>query len=277
MTRLRRSQITGMNFHYIRYPFAHFLEAMVRYGIDRIELWGASPHFYVEEASPADIKRIRREIESRGLKLVCFTPEQCVYPINIAAEEGAIRERSVAYFIKSLEAAAELGAPLLLVTSGWGYFSAPVGEAWKRSRESLERLTQHAEQLGVTLVLEPLRPEESNLVTNLPTLARMLAEVRSPCLKGMVDTVPLAIAGEELQAYFDRLKSDLVHIHFIDGRPGGHLAWGDGHLPLENYLETLEKNGYTDSLTLEFTSDRYVTAPDQAIEQTLRTLQPYFH
>lgn len=53
----------------------------------------------------------------------------------------------------------------------------------------------------------------------------MLNSISSPFLKGMVDTIPLAVEGENLADYFEQLQDDFIHIHFIDGNPGGHLAW----------------------------------------------------
>ncbi|RNB87169.1 hypothetical protein EDM56_15930 [Brevibacillus fluminis] len=275
MTRLSRSQITGMNFHYIHYPLAHFLDAMSRLHVTRIELWGAEPHCYVEELGAGEIRAIRQMAASRGLSIVCFTPEQCMYPINLAAAETEWRERSIRYFEKSIAAATELESPYVLVTPGWGYRCEPAEEAWKRSRDSLERLAHTASGQGVTLALEPLTPVESNLVNDAKTLGRMLQEISSPQLKGMLDTIPMAVNGESIQEYFQALAKDLVHIHFVDGNPDGHLAWGDGNLPLASYLQQLEENGYAGSLSLEFTSARYWISPDAAVNQSLDALAPY--
>ncbi|UGB33219.1 hypothetical protein [Metabacillus sp. B2-18] len=44
MTKIKRSQITGMNFHYLHYPFEYFLDAMEKYQFQKIELLGAAPH-----------------------------------------------------------------------------------------------------------------------------------------------------------------------------------------------------------------------------------------
>ena len=76
------------------------------------------------------------------MTLACFTPEQVVYPVNIAAFEDSLRERSVQYFLRNLEIAAELGASQMLVSSGWGYLTEQVSVAWERSRESLTRMAE---------------------------------------------------------------------------------------------------------------------------------------
>lgn len=275
MAQLTRSQLTGMNFHYLHYPLPYFLDAMARYGLGKIELWGAAPHLYVEDATLSEIHRLKQEISGRGLEVVCFTPEQCMYPINLAAKEKEIRDRSLRYFKKSMDISVELDSPMVLVTAGWGYRSEPMQEAWDRAKESLHILSDYAEQRGLTLALEPLSRVESNLITDLPTLMAMLDAISSTALKGMVDTVPMAMLGEKLGSYFDRLGDNLVHIHFIDGNPGGHLAWGDGSLPLESFIETLKEVKYSGALSLEFTSAQYLEEPNLAVEKSLRRLEPY--
>ena len=41
---------------------------------------------------------------------MCVTPEQCLYPVNIAAFDIAARNRSINVFKKTIETAAELEA-----------------------------------------------------------------------------------------------------------------------------------------------------------------------
>lgn len=265
------NQIAGMNFHFVRYPLEHFLDTMAKYSIQNIELWGASPHFYVNDLSLMDIKQVRKKIEQRQLKLICFTPEQCMYPIDIAAKEDYMRERSIRYFERSLIAANELESPKLLVTPGRGYFHEKSSEIWKRSRDSLERLVAHAERLNITMVLEPLTPFGSKVVNDIYSLKKMLNEIDSPYLKGMTDTNHMGVANEDIRDYFNHLGEDLVHIHFIDG-PEGHLAWGDGNLPLEHYTQVLKENQYTGYLSLEITSSQYYIEPEKAIEKTMKAL-----
>lgn len=272
MAKITMDHVAGMNFHYKHYPLEYFLDAMARYECKNIELWGAAPHFYVDDLSLHEIRNVKKEINRRDLSVVCFTPEQCVYPINLAAKEDRLREKSIQYFIKSAEAAKELGAPLLLVTPGWGYENEEPDEAWKRTRDSLERLSTVAADLDLTLAFEPLTRVESNLVFDSKSLKRMLDEVNSPNLKGMIDTIPMALANEDFKDYSSLLGEDLVHIHFIDGKPEGHLVWGDGVLPLEKYIDQLNQIGYKGFLTLEYTSYQYVQNPDEAMERSLKIL-----
>ena len=123
-----------------------------------------------------------------------------------------------------------------------------------------------------TLALEVLRKDESNLVNDLPSLLEMLKELDHPAIGGMIDTIPMALAGERPCQYLEALGDRLVHIHFIDGAPRGHLAWGDGVLDMQGYLSELDAYPYKGYLSLEITDGRYFMDPSRSVEQSVEKL-----
>ena len=273
MKHMNRNQIAIMNIQYKYFPLTRFLDDAVINDVKNIELWGAAPHFHLEDMTYQEISVIHREIESRNLKLVCFTPEQCVYPINLAAPSPAARRRSVRFFEDSIRAAGELGCNKVLVTSGTGYFDgSDYYDAWNWSVQNLQGLGEFAKHCGVTLALEVLRRDESNLVYDLTTLRKMLGEINQDSMGGMIDTIPMALAGEHPSQYLEALGEKLVHVHFIDGAPRGHLAWGDGVLDMEQYLKEFDSFGYKGFLSLEITDGRYFMEPSKSVEQSIRRL-----
>ncbi|CAH1198798.1 Fructoselysine 3-epimerase [Paenibacillus plantiphilus] len=269
MTHLNRSQIAGMNENYRLFPLTYFLDSMVELEIEAIELWAGAPHLYIEDLQLAQVRDIRKQIESRGLKLICYTPEQCQYPFNIAAKEPQLHRRSMSYFMKSLEAAAELGTNLFQTVPGWGYFDEPMEEGWERARDSLAALTDRAGELGITIVLEPLERRGTNLITDLPSLRRMLEEIKSSHLKVIIDTCPMAAAGESFEDYFQTFGKDVKHIHFVDSL---HRAWGDGHFPLPAFLRDIDNYSYEGYLTLEICARSTFANPAEAVRQSLAHL-----
>ncbi len=273
MDRMILSHVAAMNIHYRYYPLERFLDDTVRYGLQNIELWGAAPFFHLEDMTYLQVKAVRHEIEKRGLRLVCLTPEQCIYPINLAAAAREERFRSLKFFENHLRAASELGTDKMLVTTGWGYFDdSNREEAWKWAREGIFDLAELASVHGVRLALEVLRHDESNLVFNLPTLKKMLTELGHKSVGGMIDTIPMALAGESPADYLRELGRDLIHVHFIDGAPGGHLAWGDGCLDMQKYLREFSEGGYDGYFSLEITDGRYYMEPWKALEKSVRNL-----
>lgn len=273
MITIRKNQISVMNIQYGYYPLEKFLDDAVMAEVNHIELWGAAPHFHLEDMTYKDVCHIRHQIERRGLDLVCYTPEQCIYPINLAGETQAQRTRSLQFFEDNLRAASELGTNKMLVTTGWGYMDdSNKEEAWKYAREGLMSLGDMAADYHMTLALEVLRRDESNLVYNLSTLKKMMDELNHPNIGAMIDTIPMALAGEHPEDYLKTFGERLVHVHFIDGAPRGHLAWGDGCLDMKDYLEEFSRYSYNGFLSLEITDGRYRMEPTASILQSVKKL-----
>lgn len=267
---LTPDQLCATNFSYLRCTLDRWLDDMAELGVEHVELWGVSPHLYVDDTTPQQVEQIRRKLEERELKLECFCPEQVMYPINIAAADPTLRDRSIAYFHRCAEVAAQLGAPILFCTSGWNTLDEDPAQAWERSRDALASIAARADELGLTCVLEALQPVESHIVTTSADIARMRSEIGAPNLKVALDTGAMVAAGETISDYTS--KGDLHHVHFVDGAPTGHLAWGDGDRPLATWLQDLADADYTGFLSLETIADRYWLDPLPPVKQSFERI-----
>ena len=87
MKNLNFSQVAAMNEHFILQTLESFLDCAVCSGVHNIELWAGLPHLYAPDMTPDKVKRIREKIRERELELICYTPEQCIYPYNIFYEK----------------------------------------------------------------------------------------------------------------------------------------------------------------------------------------------
>lgn len=269
--RLSPTQICGSNFSYLRWPLERWLDDMVDIGFTSVELWGVSPHLYVEDLNLSDVRKVRDAIASRDLTLKCLTPEQLMYPINIAAREDVVRRRSIEYFHKSLSACEALECDTLFIIPGWGYADEPAADVWGRSAESLGLIAQRAKELGIKLVLEALQPFESHVLLRAEQIAQMLKDVDSDSLHVAIDVVAMAVAGETVADYTKLFGDRIGYSHFIDGSPSGHLAWGDGTLPMRKYLQEFKEAEYSGGLGFEIINSNYWLDPRTAQERS-RTL-----
>lgn len=268
---LSMDSFTGSNFSYQHLPFTRFLDDMVELDRRAVELWGIAPEFHIPELGADDLHRVATLLHERGLSVACITPEQVVYPVNIASPSPWLRRRSIDMFRRSAEVAAELGSPLLFLTPGRGFEDEPIADAWQRSAEALQEIAAYAATLGVRCLLEPLQRVESNLVNDSAATARMLADVGDPTLGVALDTVAMAVAGETVADYLSAFGDRILHVHLIDGTPAGHLAWGDGGLPLDEYLRALDVGGYAGHITFELFGDgSYALDPRTPLESCLR-------
>ncbi len=269
---INRQRLAMGNFHYVRYSFDYFLDSVSSLKFRNIELWAAAPHFCLETLDEAFIKTVKSKIEARDLKVICITPEQCSYPVNIAAEDSALRNRSIKNFKIAVDAASELNSKFVLVTAGCGYFDGDEKEAWDVSLNSIRTILRYAEKRNVTLVYEPLSVYASNIVNNAMQLKKMLDCLSSDNIMGMLDFGQMALAGEKISDYINLLGDKLGHVHLLDAKPMGHFALGDGNLPIEEYIDELERYGYKGSYSFEFTALDYRLNPEKADNQSLQWL-----
>lgn len=273
MKKIKLEQFSSMNMVYNKYSFSYFLDSMERLGIRNFELWTGAPHFNNFVPSMSKISLFRNEIERRELNIVCVTPEQVLYPYNIAAENKELRELSLEYFFTYIKQTAELGADKMLCCSGWGNYDEDVNEAWKRSVESLNKMTEIAQRVGVVLAFEILCPSESNLVNNFETTVRMMNEIQSDHFSLCVDTVPIRLGGNTLGDFFEEFDDRICHVHLTDGSPTGHVPFGLGEHPLEDYLHTLCSYDYEGYITLEIGDMSWLTNPEKATEIGFSTIK----
>lgn len=272
---INREQIAGMNIHYLFYPLEYFLDIQKEVGIKTIELWAGAPHFYLDTMGYQDCKAVKRKIEDRGLQVKVFTAENCTYQYQVAAQTPELFEKSFQYFSNGLRAAAELGCPIMQINSGWGYWNEEREEAWKRSREMLSRLAEEAVKYDIRLAMESLRPQESQLVITLKDAKRMFDEVNHPNLKILIDTTAMSVAGETIDDWFDVFGDNIIHTHFIDSNPYGHLAWGFGNRSMKEYLEALARHNYTGYLGQELTEFDYFENPAEIDRKNMAVYEQF--
>jgi protein FrlC len=272
--RVSLDQVTGSNFAYQHRTLAECFDDMAELGRQRVELWGIAPHLHVPWASDAEARGIRRLAAERGLSIVCLTPEQVMYPVNVASPDTRLRAASVAMFRRAAELAAELGATRVFLTPGRGLEGEPAEQAWRRAVDAIGEIAGYAGGLGLDCVLEPLQRVESNLVNTAADAARILEDIAAPNLGVALDTVAMSVAGDDVDAYFDRLGERVRHVHLIDGAPAGHLAWGDGELPLARILADLGRRGYAGPVTVELFGDgTYAFEPKPVITRSLAAIE----
>jgi protein FrlC len=273
---LKRKQLIGANFSFQHHPFRWTAEQLGAMGFDRMEFWGVAPHLDLFHDNGTRLAEVKAILDDNGLAVRCFTPEQVLYPINIASGDGAYRQASVERFMRAADICAELGARYLFLTPGRGFECESRETAWNHSIQSINRIAAHARSVGVSCLLEPLQRLESNIVTNADELQEFWRQLDGDDIDVVLDLVAMATAGDSVGGYFDRFGKRIAHVHVVDGTPAGHLAWGDGNLPLGEYLAALGAQDFAGTLTFEpFGNGSYALDPVSAWRRCLDAIAPH--
>jgi sugar phosphate isomerase/epimerase len=224
------------------------LDALVGSGLKTMQFnLGLAGGPSMPDSIPATVAAdIRAQTERRGLTLAAVSGTyNMAHPDAAARADGRRRLRDL------IAAAPDLGTRVVTLCTGsrdaedmWRRHPGNrTPEAWRDMLECLEDALTVAEDHGVTLAFEP---EHNNVVDSAAAGRRLLAEVRSPHLKVVIDAANL-FTGDDLDRQpeilgeaFDLLGEDLVLAHAKDIRRDGTIvAAGHGDLDYERYLTLL--------------------------------------
>jgi sugar phosphate isomerase/epimerase len=122
------------------------------------------------------------------------------------------------------------------------------GDAVKIFAEELSRAAPHAEQSGITILVEPLSPDQTDVVTTLEEAVAIVQQIGSPAVQTMFD-VHNAVREREPHTWLIHQFAKFirhVHVNEYDGREPG-----TGDYDFRALLATLHEIGYPGWISLE--------------------------
>ena len=232
------------------------VEDLATYGYDYIELSLRDLAALPESAFTSLVARVQRA----GLACeVCnnFFPAEIRLTGPAADLPAALR-----YAEQALAAAARLGVSVVVFGSS-GARNVPAGfplaAAWEQLRDLLCHLAPVADAHGVTLALEHLKRQESNILNTVTECWRLAQEVAHPRIRLLIDAYHLHVEREPLSILAE-IAPAIAHVHVAQGVdrlfPTGQGA------PLAALIAQLRATGYAGRCSIEaHTRDFAADAP----------------
>lgn len=244
-----------LTYQFCRYPLEYCFKMGQHYGLDGVEVWGARPHAYAYDLDAGRVAEINGYKKKYGLEISMFTPEILAYPYNLASQEKKEYEETVAYLIRSVEAAAAIGTDKMQITTGHPGYKVDRHKTKAQVGEGIARLCKRAEELGVDIILESLSSYEGNTVTTAHQIGEMIEMVGSPALKSMVDVAVPVVMSEPVSEYFDTLGDKMEYLHLCNcpDKDDFHMPVHDanGIIPMKALFKVLERYHYDGWCSLE--------------------------
>jgi sugar phosphate isomerase/epimerase len=172
------------------------------------------------------------------------------YELELLAMEQPSQDPEI--MEKAMQAAVETGIPVINCGPGG---KTGDEESFKKSVESLSKLSERAEHYGVTLCV---KAHVGASIWNTETSLKALEEITSPAFGLDMDPSHIHRAGENPVEAISAVVSRIKHVHIRDcrgrERPPGkpeEQANGRGEIDLLGYVRVLHENGYTGPVNLE--------------------------
>jgi sugar phosphate isomerase/epimerase len=186
--------------------------------------------------------------------------------LQVVTNNTAVREHSWDYVRRLVDLSADLATPgarrrPVIVFGSPKQRSSVAGqtpqEAVKHFKEGMAQMAPHAESCGVTLLVEALSPEQTDVICCLSEAAEVVKEIGSPAVQSMFD-VHNAIdefdSHEHLvESFYPYIKH--VHVNELDGREPGRGDYNFFHLLRK--LAELNYDGWVSVEAFDFTREPY--------------------
>ena len=194
--------------------------------------------------SPAlDLDRLEQWLEELDLVIPSFlTGEAYGQGLCLSSPDPSIRQKTVDRLAGYLDVARRFKAILVVgLLQGLLSDEPDVAAAQARIRGCFRQLAAQAEAKGVQVVVEPVNHLQVGFNNSVAEVRRLVAEVGSPALKPMVDTIHMNVEERSLVEPILECGSSLRHVHLCESN--GSLL-GTGHLDFAAVLGALDRIGY---------------------------------
>jgi sugar phosphate isomerase/epimerase len=203
--------------------------------------------------SAAQRAEYRRIIEGEGLSFVglhwlMVSPKG----LHVTTPDDALRSRSWKHIDTLIDLCADLGPGGVLVFGSPNQRATTGGlsreQATRNFIVGLMGVAPHAEDRGVTVLVEALPPGQCDVVQSLEEAVLIVREIESPAVRTMFDTHNAVDEVENhatlVERYFDLIRH--VHVNEMDG---SHPGQGD--YDFKPVLQVLRDRNYSGWVSLE--------------------------
>ncbi|MGA8479918.1 MAG: sugar phosphate isomerase/epimerase [Chthoniobacterales bacterium] len=252
------------------YPLDEAIRRIAAIGYDGVEIGCAAPHAWPAYLNKERRAELRNLMETCGLQTVSLLATPGGGPgFNPASPLAEEREATVRYYNEVIDLALDLGAEKVPYIAGWQIFGTTRQQAWDRSKDCLDQIASHANNKGITIVVEPTAAA-TNLIETADDALELMRSVGRDNVKVMFDTLHALYRNEIPADYVRAMREDLVHVHVSDSN---RVIPGEGRVDWVGLMQALNEHAYSGYLTMEIGLDSRAADPDQIARTALRFLK----
>jgi sugar phosphate isomerase/epimerase len=213
-------------------------------GFDAVEI-------FPPDADAIDPDSLRSILDDHGLAVAAVGTGAgwVTRGLSLTSPDEEIRGRAVAFIERIMEFAARFEAPAI-IGSMQGRAAGEVTRqvALRYLGNALFKLDEHAEDLGTTILYEPLNRYETNLINSLADGVQFLTGSAMRNVKLLADLYHMNIEEANLASALRKAGPHIGHVHFADSN---RRAAGLGHTDFEPVIASLREVGYSGYLSAE--------------------------
>jgi sugar phosphate isomerase/epimerase len=267
---------------YLNFSFAEACRRIAAAGYAGIEIMADVPHAWPAYLLPEQKRDIRKHIDDSGLRISNVNAfmmnaindhrQKYWHPSWIEPYQP-YRQVRIDHTRRALDMAKELGAPCITTEPG-----GPLepGQAWDDALEifceSLRPVADHAQSIGVPLLVEP---EPGLLIETAAQYERFATVFNHPGIGLNFDIGHMYCVKDDPATAVKQLAKHIRHVHLEDiaaTRVHHHMVPGQGAIDFKPILQALKDVKYTGWVTIELYP--YIDNPDDAAKAAFQAIKP---
>lgn len=223
----------------------YLCQKVVDMGFDLLEV-------AVEDPALVDVAALKQAANDAGIDIIvcgAFGPDR-----NLSSADAAIRKNAEDYLRWCIQAAAELGSPVVA-----GPMYSAVGkdrletavarqEEWNRAVSGLQKMGSFAERYGVKLAFEPLNRFETDMINIVQQGLQLIEQVGSPAVGLHLDTFHMHLEEKDSAEAILQAGSHIFHFHACENDRG---IPGTGQVNWTSVLQALQEVNYQGAVVIE--------------------------
>lgn len=223
-----------------REPLPAVARQLSELGFDGVELLGDLGR---------DPREARTVLADYGLAVLSITPED----VDIAHPDPEVRGPAVDYYLRLLDFAAEVGAPLVSCHGAVGRVRAVSSyqEEWQFYLEAVATIAGRAQVLGLRVAMELLNRYEAHLLNTAEDGLRFVEAIGASNVGLLLDAYHMNIEEPDLALAIWKAGERLFLFHAADSN---RQAVGRGHTDFVALMRALRAIGYPGDVILECTA-----------------------
>jgi sugar phosphate isomerase/epimerase len=245
-------------------------------GYDAVEIAPFTIANYVTDISPEERQRVKAAAAKHRLAI------SGIHWVLVQAEgmflhhsDAEVRKRSAKYLCELANFCADLGGNIVVVGSP-KQRNVPAGvtlqQAWDWAQETFSPAIQRAQNLGITLCLEPLSPMETNFINTAEEAIRFVRYFNSPALKIVLDVKAMSSESKPIPQIIHESWPYFAYFHANDKNLKGP---GFGDVDFKPIAAALQEKGYDGYVSVEvFNFDE---GPEVIATKSLQYLKRIFN
>jgi sugar phosphate isomerase/epimerase len=238
--------VSTMFFH--EYPLDEGFDAIEKAGLDGIEFWVETPHFWLY-GHPVGVLRARLGDHPGFRPVNVHAP---ILDLNPCSVNPRVAQASLAYAAEAIGLAGRIGADVVTVHPGRRTAKRPPSAPeYRRFEHFLDLLRASAGATrGVRIAMENMERGVNSILSRPPEIRELLD--REPWLSFTLDVShAMARSVEEVTDFIELCGDRMANIHLSRSEDGKTHLPLDGSPRARAVLRALEEAGYAGPLTLE--------------------------